>query len=252
MRQPASRPSIPDVEPARPAARLDRASLWAGRDAAAGRPSSIRPSRWNSAGPESRRPVSEFPAAHRSHAPTTALRAERRAPLEPADRRRGRRGPARRRCDVAAARHGRSAPRAGRRSDGAKPDRPVVVMVPPPASLPPPVLVVSGPRLEAVEAMPPSSRVHDGRRVQLRHVPNPSAARGPVSVSDRPPAVPRRAACGDGGGPAAAAQSARNRSPSARARAAAAGDQRHARATRSWTGRGRAATAGRASPRSRN
>ena len=48
-------------------------------------------------------------------------------------------------------------------------------MVPPPASLPPPVLVVSGPRLEAVEAIPPSAAFttadgfsYDTSRIRLR------------------------------------------------------------------------------------
>jgi hypothetical protein len=37
------------------------------------------------------------------------------------------------------------------------PDGPLVVLVPPPESVPPPVLVVSGPALDAVDAMPPST-----------------------------------------------------------------------------------------------
>jgi hypothetical protein len=56
------------------------------------------------------------------------------------------------------------------------PDGPLVVMVPPPASLPPPALVVSsGPALEAVDAMPPSTAFttadgfsYDTSRIRLR------------------------------------------------------------------------------------
>ena len=127
--------------------------------------------------------------------------------------------------DVAPARHGRSAPRAGRRGRQHEPAGRGHGAA---AGL----AAAAGARRQRTEARGGGdnaaiSRVHDGRRVQLRHVPDPPAARRPVSVSDRPPAVPRRAARGDGGGPAAAAQSARNRSPSARCRAAATGDQRH-------------------------